>query len=300
VAIWDATNETVADIFGDEIIPAVRSLDLSNRPWENSWNIPDAPNDPMECHPYLTIVYKGHPLSFDMTELEQMDGSPAPTNPEVSITGHARILNEYGWLWLLRDGTPTPVSKPVYDKLLGPDARGEERLELNSYLLAGETEFWRAHRNLAGVLYFVYLSSNYPGVYTADHFKDIKNLVLDPHFEDYMRQAFKPPGVYINFWHPTLEAGAKQRFFVMMINDEYREAEGSLALSLEDENGKPLLRCELPFSIPALGQQTYKFDLEIPDVTGRCLLKATAVRSGTDRQDPTLSRRKLSLVKKPS
>jgi len=300
VAIWDATNETPADIFGDEIIPAVRMLDLSNRPWENSWNAPQGPNDPMECHPYLTIVYKGRPLSFDVTQLEQMDGSPAPTNPEVAITGHARILNEYGWLWLLRDGTPTPVSKPVYDKLLGPDATGEERLEFNAYLLAGETEFWRAHRQFAAVLHFVYLTSNYPGVYTTDHFKDVESLMLNPHFEDYMRQAFKPLGVYINFWHPTLEAGSKQRFYVMMINDEYTDAKGNLTLALEPENGASLEQCDRPFFIPGLGQQTYKFDLELPETTGKFVLKAAAFRDGSDYQDPTVSRRKVSLVKKPS
>ncbi len=298
-AIWDATNETVADIFGDEIIPAVRSLDLSNRPWENSWNLPQGPNDPMEAHPYLTIVYKGHPLSFEMTELERMNGSGSPENPESSSTGHARILNEYGWLWLLRDGTPTPVSKPVYDKMLGPDATGEQRLELNGYLLGGETEFWRAHRYFAGVLHFVYLSSNYPGVYTADHFKDIQNLILDPHFENYMSQAFKPLGVYINFWQPSLEAGSKRRIFVMMVNDEYEEAKGNLALSLESEDGREVFRRESPFAIPGLGQQTYKFDLDVPGTPGKYLLKAAAHASGTVNSSPTVSRRKVAVTQKP-
>ena len=40
-----------------------------------------------------------------------------------------------------------------------------------AYLLAGKTEFWRAQRNYAGVLHFVYLTSCYPGAYTADHFR---------------------------------------------------------------------------------------------------------------------------------
>ena len=52
VAIWDANNETFDPIFGEKIIPAVRGLDLSNRPWENSYNPPVGPDDPMEDHPY--------------------------------------------------------------------------------------------------------------------------------------------------------------------------------------------------------------------------------------------------------
>jgi len=298
VAIWDATNETVADVFGDEIIPAVRSLDLSDRPWENSWNVPSGPNDPAECHPYLFISTPGQPPKFQMTDLEKMSGAETPADSGVLTTAHARILNEYGWLWLLRDGTPTNVSIEVYNQILGPNATGEQRLELNAYLLAGLTEFWRAHRNFAGVLHFVYLSSNYPGVYTADHFKDIQNLVLDPHFEDYMRQAFKPLGVYINFWQPTLEAGSKHRFFVMMINDQYSEAQGNLRLSLEGEGDTEIFRRDLPFAIPELGQQTYKFDVVIPDAPGKCLLRAAAYRNGEEQQGPTLSRRKVSIVTK--
>jgi hypothetical protein len=300
VAIWDATNETVADAFGDEIIPAVRSLDLSNRPWENSWNVPSGPDDPAECHPYLFISWPGRPPKFQMTDLEKMSGAETPSDSGVLTTAHARILNEYGWLWLLRDGTPTNVSIEVYNQILGPDATGEQRLELNAYLLGGLTEFWRAHRNFAGVLHFVYLSSNYPGVYTADHFKDIQNLILDPHFETYMRQAFKPLGVYINFWQPTLKSGEKRRLSVMMLNDEYTETKGSLALSLEGVDGKEVLRRESAFAIPPLGQQTYRFDLVIPDAAGDYLLKAAAYRVGREDRDPTLSRRKVSIVNKLS
>ena len=299
VCIWDATNETVADIFGDEIIPAVRSLDLSNRPWENSWNLPNAPNDPAESHPYL-FATEGEPPSFQLSDFEKMNGNELSTDSGSFNTAHARILNEYGWLWLLRDGTPTPVSKPVYDKLLGPTATGEERLDLNAYILGGETEFWRAHRNFAGVLHFVYLSSNYPGVYTADHFKDIQQLVLDPHFEDYVLEAFKPLGVYINFWQPTLEAGSNRRFFLMMVNDTYEGVKGSLALTLHRTDGAESARAEVPFAIPGLGTQTYKLDLKLPDTAGNFLLKATAYPSGGSHTSPTVSRRKVALIAKRS
>ena len=47
--------------------------------------------------------------------------------------------------------------------------------------------------------------------YTSDHFRDVENLELEPHFDDYMSQAFPPLGVYLNFWQPTLEAGSSRR-----------------------------------------------------------------------------------------
>ena len=293
VAIWDATNESVADIFGDEIIPAVRSRDLSHRPWENSYNLPDDPNDPVESHLYLFAT--GHkPPYFEMANLEKMT-SGLPEVGSWPVTGHARILNEYGWLWLTRDGNPSPVSQPVYDRLLGPQATPAQRLELDAYLLAGLTEFWRAYRHFAGVLHFVYLSSNYPGVYTADHFQDIEKLILEPHFEDYVGEAFKPLGVYINFWRPTLEAGSQRRFMVMMVNDAYASANGNLALAWEGEDGREVVRREVPFAIPGLGQQTYKVDLAIPNAPGNYMLKAIASCTGKDFPAPTVSRRKVSL-----
>lgn len=295
VVIWDATNETLADVFSDRVIPAARSSDLSKRPWMDGWNLPDAPNDPAESHLYLFESLPGRPPSFQMTDLESMNGCETRNGELLPLTAHARILNEYGWLWLTRDGNPTPVSKPVYDKLLGPHATAGERFELDAYLLGGLTEFWRAHRQFAGVLHFVYLTSNYPGVYTADHFMDVEKLVLERHFEDYVGEAFKPLGVYINFWQPFLVAGSKRRLLVMVINDQYEEVTGTLVLRFVTVDDKESSRVEGPFMLSALGQMTYKFELDVPSDPGKYILKAEAYITGN--KFPTISRRKMSVTK---
>jgi beta-galactosidase len=293
VAIWDATNETLDDVFASRIIPAVRQLDLSGRAWENSYNGPQGPDDPVEDHPYQFIkLWYAPGESFKMTDLEDSPGlTPGGDRP---ATGHAMILNEYGWLWLNRDGSPTRLTEKVYAKLLGPGASAEERLALNAYLLAGLTEFWRAFRQYAGVLHFVYLTSSYPEAYTSDNFRDVRALELDPHFKDYVAEAFKPFGLYINFWQPSLEAGSKRRFFVMAVNDHDSEVSGNLVLSLETEAGQTAARRAAPFQLPALGQQTFYFDMELPASPGKYLLRAAAYSSGNS--SPTLSRRKLSLT----
>ncbi|SPF44866.1 putative Glycosyl hydrolase family 2 [Candidatus Sulfopaludibacter sp. SbA4] len=289
VAIWDASNETLEDTIGQKIIPAVRSLDISGRPWENSYNLPSGPDDPVENHPYLFSAKPG----FEMTDLETMDGFDRPKARHSS--SHARILNEFDWLWLNRDGTPTVLTQGVYDKLLGADATPEQRFSLGAYLWAGLTEFWRAHRNYAAVLHFVYLTASYPGAYTSDHFLDVKNLKLEPHFEDYMAEVFSPLGVYINFWQPALAADSDRRFLVMLINDGEGPVEGKLALSLESAGQKELVRRELPFALGASGQFSYNVDLHIPKASGDCLLKATATPEGARRSVPTVSRRRVSI-----
>ena len=286
VVLWDAQNETRADELSD-IIAAVRGDDLSNRPWENGYNQPVGPDDPVEDHPYLfSRLGKG----FAIAELERMTG--AKSNNSAHPSAHAAFINEYGWLWLNRDGTPTELTKNVYAQLAGPDATPDVRREWNAYLLGGLTEYWRAHRNFAGVLHFVHLTCSVPGGYTADHWRDLEKLELDPRFEDYVEHAFRPLGVYLNFWQPKLAANADRRFAVVMVNDEQEAARGRLSLTLESPEGRELARAEKSFEVAGLGQQTYVFDLKVPAARGACLLKAAAQTAGGK---PVLSRRKVTV-----
>jgi hypothetical protein len=292
VAVWDANNETKDDIFGTKIIPAVRGLDLSNRPWENSYNPPAGPNDPVEDHPYLMSSGGLGKLTFSMTNLETMDGQPRKGS--LPSDTNAPLINEYGWLWLNRDGTPTRLTENLYPQLLGTtNSTARQRLDLYAYLLAAKTEFWRAHRQYAGIVHFVYLTCSYPGVYTADHFSDVARLQLDPAFADYMGEAFKPLGAYINFFQPTLAAQTRQNFKVMLVNDYDRHVGGKLVLALQDEKGRVVAESEQDFSMAALGDQTLEIPLEIPKVFGKCFHKATA--RPADTGETTVSRRWVTL-----
>jgi len=291
-AIWDASNETEADLIAKEVIPQVRKLDLSNRPWENGYAIPVGPDDPVEDHPYqFSRNYNNMNPGFDMRELERMTGAKSANSAHP--TAHAAILNEYGWLWLNRDGSPVELTKNVYAKLLGPNATPAERIELNNYLLGGLTEFWRAHRNFAGVLHFVYLTCSYPGVYTSDHFRDVEKLELHPEFEKYVREAFRPLGVYINFWQPQVTAGSKRKIAVMMVNDEYEAADVGLTLTITRGGVKAVQAARV--AIPALGQQTWRFDVGFPNEPGDYLMSAVA-RTSKPGAEPTVSVRKLRVT----
>ncbi len=290
-AVWDASNETQADLIAKEVIPVVRKLDLSNRPWENGYAIPVGPDDPVEDHPYLfSRNYESPNPGFDMVELERMTGPKSANSGHP--TGHSTILNEYGWLWLNRDGSPVELTKRVYAKLLGEGATNEQRIELNNYLLGGLTEFWRAHRNFAGVLHFVYLTCSYPGVYTSDHFRDIEKLELHPAFENYVREAFRPTGVYINFWQPKVQAAAKRRIAVMVVNDDYGAVEGKLSIGFGKQGSAGAVADIADASVPPLGQQSYRFDLQFPDQPGDYVLRAVLQPSKAGAE-PTVSVRKV-------
>ncbi len=107
VVIWDAQNESLTKETG-EAIQDVRRLDLSNRPWENGWGEPQSPTDCVESHPYRfnrdwTSDGKQH---FSMSEFAKMSGVPELQAAQKKIKVPI-IINEYGWLWLTRDGNPT-------------------------------------------------------------------------------------------------------------------------------------------------------------------------------------------------
>jgi hypothetical protein len=295
VAIWDATNESWLPEFSSTVIPAVRSLDLSNRPWENSYNAPAGSDDPVEDHQYLfygTAMEDSPEHSFAMTDLEAMMG-PGPSAP-TSKTAHAMILNEYGWLWLNRDGTPTLLTQKLYPKMLGEQNTTENRFALQAYLLGGETEFWRAYRRYAGVLHFVYLTASDPKAFTSDHFQDLKKLELEPHFQKAMEQAFNPLGVYLNFWQPTLNVDDMRDYTVAMVNDEDRPRTGKLRLAFTDANGREATAAETTFSLAPLGAQSYMIALKAPTGHGKYSIQAIAAAED-DRAHPTISRRHVTL-----
>jgi hypothetical protein len=286
VAIWDASNETDTALLRDTVIPTVRKLDLSNRPWDNGYAVPTGPDDPVEDHPYVFSVMRNPgPNRFNMTQLETMTG--AKTTNAGHPSGHAVIANEYGWLWLNRDGTPTLLTDFVYRTFLGENATPRERFEFYGYHLAGLTEFWRAHRNFAGVLHFTWLTCSYPGVKTSDHWKNVETLELEPNFADWSRESFKPLGVYINFWQPTVKPGLKRNYAVMLVNDLPKPQKGKLRLEFTGNKST-----ELDFDMPAYGAHTWQVPLEAPTQPGAYLLKATAAPQGVE---PTISRRKVKI-----
>lgn len=300
VVIWDATNETEDDLFSTCVVPAVRGLDLSSRPWENSYNQPGAPGDAVESHPYLLQeTANGDEVKFHFSDLETMQGVPHDAKPSAwYIPKETRpiVINEYEWTWLNRDGSPTELTKKYYAKFF-PNSTATERFAWNAYVLAAETEFWRAHRHHAGVMHFVYLTCSFPGAYTSDNFLDVAKLKLEPHFADYMTEAFKPLGAYLNFFQETLAAGTNRDFTVMLINDKDHAVKGELRFTLETESGKVLAETKQPFAMPEFGNTTAVLPLQIPaTASGKCILKATAAAEGQGWESPTVSRRWVNLT----
>jgi hypothetical protein len=275
VVIWDAQNESRTEETG-KALQAVRHLDLSNRPWENGWAAPQSPTDCVESHPYLFINSWQNRPPFRIKELAALSGVPRLQEAQKAL-GVPIIINEYAWLWLDRQGNPTCLTDKVYESLLGPNSTADQRRTLYARYLAALTEFWRCHRECAGVLHFCGLAYSRPGDIprpeggaTSDHFLDLKTLQFEPHFEKYVRDAFNPVGLMLDFWDEELSRGPAWQlpsFRVFVINDRCEGWEGPVTLRFV-RGDKTVSSVWQTCSVPALGRTELKITCKVPETPG--------------------------------
>jgi hypothetical protein len=272
VVIWDAQNETSTAETG-KALQAVRGLDLSNRPWDNGYGQPQSPGDSFESHPYLF----SNP-NFKLSGVARVSGVPQG-NAIPNKAKNPIIINEYDWLWLNRDGSPTTLTSKVYEKLLGTNATPAQRWHLNARYNAAITEFWRAHRACAGVLHFCGLGYSRTNGQTCDNFIDLEKLRFEPEFQRYMADAFAPVGLMIDEWRSQLPAGKTLDVPVVVSNDLYQDWNGKVRLRvLRDRKvlGEQTRSCE----VAALGQANLRFPCAVPNEPGDYQLEAALLRGG--------------------
>ncbi|MHC4354697.1 MAG: glycoside hydrolase family 2 protein [Planctomycetota bacterium] len=290
VVIWDAQNESVTEETG-KALQAVRNLDLSGRPWDNGWAAPQSASDCVEAHPYLFIkLYNPAWGRADFAGIEDMvkiSGVPhlqqAQRKFDVPI-----IINEYAWLWVNRDGTPTCLTEKVYENLLGPDSATEQRRLTYAKYLAALTEFWRCHRECAGVLHFCGLGYSRAGDKprpeggaTSDHFIDLEELTFEPNFERYVRDAFSPLGLMVDFWDEELAGGSERRIEVFVVNDLPRMWKGSVRMALR-RGSEVVSEQTKDCVIRSLGREILTFEQKFPNEKGDYRLAAELVTAEGD------------------
>jgi hypothetical protein len=298
VAIWDGQNESNTQETG-KAIRAVRRLDLSGRPWENGWAEPQSPTDCVESHPYLFIKDWAGNRPFLLKDLEKT--SPVPgLNAAQKKLRVPIIINEYDWLWLNRDGSPTTLTKKVYENLLGPNSTGQERRMVHARCVAALTEFWRCHREAAAVMHFCGLGYSRPGDKprpeggaTCDDFTDIEKLTFEPLFEEYVREAFNPVGLMLDFWADEVPAGAERPLQVFVINDLDRDWSGPVRLRVV-RGGQQVSADSKPCAVPAYGRQILTFAATFPKEPGNY----TIIAELTDAGKPVRSLRDFKVKEK--
>ncbi|HRZ37842.1 MAG TPA: discoidin domain-containing protein [Candidatus Paceibacterota bacterium] len=291
VVIWDACNETRSKKTGDALM-RVRGLDLSDRPWDDGYSWPRRPGDTSEQHPYQFSTPGFRPARL----------ATANPDPESYKNGggdgrHAIINNEYGWHWVNRDGTATTLTRGIYEAVLGDKATPQQRFHMQATWLAAATEFWRAHRQCAAVMHFVTLGYSRPDGQTSDHWRPggVATLEWEPEFHKYVRDAFAPVGLMVNFGKDRVPPGSTTPVSVIVINDLPTPWRGPVTLRVKC-GGRVAHEERQETALAAWATGTLSFNIAWPDREGPALLEAEL--RGADGQ-PVRSARELAIKDQP-
>lgn len=299
IVIWDGINENWDNYIGQKLIPELRQLD-NTRIWDAGFMTADdlGVSDQMdEPHPYVDIAlredYKAYrdknpyPLGdLDYPALEWQDQFISSSVPQ--------LVNEYGWMWLWRDGSPSKLTVKNYEYYLGENATHDDTRELQAYWLQLQTEWLRSERSLAGVLQFCYLTNNYG--FTGDAFiGKIKDLSPSPML-NWFSHCFAPTAAFIDLTderymkHLTPHKPSSQLIFnIFAVNDLKLPASGNIKVRLLDSEGKEVLTTESMARIPGYGKTNIPFVITLPEKKDGYLLLAEYTSAEETR--PVISRR---------
>ncbi|RLD50106.1 MAG: hypothetical protein DRI97_17415 [Bacteroidetes bacterium] len=308
IVIWDAMNEQKQDYIGNVVIPELKELDPT-RIWDAGymsdedldvnemdeihwyplgsgwWDNDESVQKKRDRFRFGNLQYKNHGL-----------GDAAFNSPPM-------ILNEFGWLWLNRDGihsairtegnfvsrdiTPSRINyeyyepdgtqlyscRDIYDYYLGKEATPADRWEFQAYLLAIEGETLRSTRIFSGIFSFTYLTDN--GGYTGDWFRyHIKD--LDPS-QALLAQyhTHRPFAVFIDMEdgrylkNPRHHLpGSLLSLNLMGVNDSNSRQEGSVEVKFVDYKGEIVSTQTVPVEIDPFWQTTIPIAVKLPEKSG--------------------------------
>lgn len=302
IVIWDAINENWDDFIGNQLVPELMELDPT-RIWDSGYmtseQLKSGLDEMDEPHPYEgprpwidANTFKSDP--YPLGNLDYRN----EVNMNSIESSAAQLVNEYGWIWLWRNGEPAKLTVDVYEYYLGKNATPDERRHLQAYWLQLETEWLRSIRQHAGVLAFCYLTNNYG--YTGDWFiNDIADLEAGPTI-DWFKHAFAPAVVFINltderytkFIDPH-EPGTEILFSLAGINDYEYHVKGNTTLKLYNSAGEIVFEKEFSTVLPPNIKKDFPIKLDIPNSPDGYLL-ITEFLADNESQ-PVISRRYLKV-----
>lgn len=301
IAIWDAINENTDMFIGNTLIPELKKLDPT-RIWDAGYMREGLmKTDEMdEPHPYQTrIIYAEHMQDNFSYPLGNLDYKPDILKM-IREAGVPQLVNEYGWIWLWRDGQPSKLTVDTYNYYLGPNSTTKQNLELQAYLLQLETEWLRSEPQLAGVLAFCYLANNYG--YTGDWFTgNIRDLIPSPTLL-WFADCFSPSAIFLNLTDERYvkqaiphNPGEKLKFNLAKINDLSKEVSGKVSLDILDSNGKTVSKKNISVTLSAFDRSSLPIEISLPLKPGGYLLRAEFKSEGSSK--PVISRRYINVGK---
>ena len=293
IAIWDAINENQDEYIGNVLIPQLKKLDPT-RIWDAGYMTSSSmQNDEMdEPHPYEGVSFSNESPK-EIYPLGNLHYKPGIMQ-EIEKSSSVQLVNEYGWVWLWRNGTPSKLTLGLYEDYLGKNSTVSGRRYLQAYWLQLETEWLRSNRSIAGVLAFCYLTNNYG--YTGDWFTDnIKDLERGPVLY-WFRECFAPTNVFINLTDeryvkglPNHKPNDSLHLDFVGVNDVGQEKTGEVEIKLLSSKGATVFADKIRTSIPPFERIEIPYALKLPAIADGYLLETLFVEEG--KKENRMSRR---------
>jgi hypothetical protein len=298
IAIWDAINENWDDYIGNSLIPELKKLDPT-RIWDAGYMTSDkmAFDEMDEPHPYQGRISSKNPASKkNYYPLGNLDFKPGILR-NIQESSSAQLANEYGWIWLWRNGTPSKLTVDVYEYYLGKNSTPAQNRELQAYWLELETEWLRSEPSLAGVLAFCYLANNYG--YTGDWFLgNVKDLKPTPTLY-WFQHAFAPTATFINLTderytkfiepHPT---ESNLLFNLAGVNNLQVTVSGKVNVKLINQDGVTFEKQTLDVRLESFVRTDIPVNIILPAKAGGYILVAEFT---PENGKPVISRRFLKI-----
>jgi hypothetical protein len=128
---------------------------------------------------------------------------------------------------------------------------------------------------------------------TSDHWLDVGALTWEPEFYRYVRDAFAPVGLMVDFWEDRVRAGTGADIRVMLVNDLGESWSGPVRLRVRRAGGNPLFEGSWDVQLAPFGNGLAEFHLTWPRESGPVALEAEL--RGADGQ-PVRSVRELAVT----
>jgi beta-galactosidase len=295
IAIWDAINENTDMFIGNTLIPDLKKLDPT-RIWDAGYMREGLmESDEMdEPHPYeVTVLSSAKGSERTFYPLGNLDYKPHALKM-IQDAPIPQLANEYGWIWLWRNGLPSKLTVDVYNYYLGTNSTHLQNRELQAYYMQLETEWLRSEPDLAGVLAFCYLANNYG--YTGDWFTGNISELNPIQTLQWFVHAFAPSAVFINLTDERYvkqavphKQGEKLSFKLARINDTDRDIAGKVTLKIMESSGKVVSKKTIPVTLTPFDRSSFPVEVILPEKSGGYLLLAEFLAEGS--KQPVISRR---------
>jgi beta-galactosidase len=312
IVIWDAINENSNEFIGRTLVPELKKIDPT-RIWDvgymgEGYHVGKADmnvelDEMDEPHLYSLKYFSDTSalikrLERDPYFLGEFDNLYEYNS--VLNTAVPQLCNEYGWIWLWRDGTPTKLTKPQFDYFCGINATPSQRREFQAYWIQIDTEWLRAERGLAGILAFTYLTNNYG--FTGDWFLNPIGDLKPGITLKWLKHCFAPVGVFLNLqdqrymkYGNHYDPGEEILFNILGVNDLSDQKSGRYSMKIIDSEGRTFSELNGIITIPAYQKKYEPVAITMPDENGGYLILLEFFEDG--KTEAVLSRRYIKIGK---